>query len=229
MLSITFTDDWRRTFPGATVGLLEISGVDNARECPQLEARKREAEQRLRSSFGGFTRADFLALPVMAAYDRYYGRFRKTFHVLLQLESIVSKGKGLPRISPLVDANFLSEVQTLVLTAGHDADMLVEPVRVDVSRAGDTIEQMNGDTREMYPGDMVMRDAKAVSCSVIYGQDNRSPISARTTRALYVAYAPQGVPAESVERHLAGIEENVRLCAAGAVVEQRLVVPAQAG
>lgn len=226
MLSITFTDEWRKSFPGGAVGILEISGVHNTSQCPALEQRKREAEARLRASFDGFARKDFLSLPVMAAYDRYYGRFRKTFHVLLQLESIVLRGKGLPRISPLVDANFLSEVETLVLTAGHDADLLAEPVRIDVSREGDMITQMNGDVREMYAGDMVMRDAQAVSCSVIYGQDNRSPISPRTTRALYVAYAPQGVPAEAVERHLACIEENVRLCCAGVVVEQRGLVPA---
>jgi hypothetical protein len=98
-------------------------------------------------------------------------------------ESIVLKGKDLPCILPLVEANFLSEVETLVLTAGHDADLLVEPIRIDVSRESDVITQMNGEARQMYAGDMVMRDAGAVSCSVIYGQDNRSPISARTERA----------------------------------------------
>jgi DNA/RNA-binding domain of Phe-tRNA-synthetase-like protein len=212
MLSIQITDEWHKAFPGATVGLLEMSGADNTKPCPGLERRKREAEARLRASFGGCSRKDFLSLPVIAAYDRYYARFRKTFHVLLQLESIVLKGKDLPRISPLV--------------AGHDADLLVEPVRVDVSREDDVITQMNGEARQMYAGDMVMRDGGAVSCSVIYGQDNRSPISAQTARALYVAYAPQGVPVDVVERHLAAIEESVRLCCPGASVEQRRLVTA---
>lgn len=226
MLSIHITEEWRRAFPGAAVGLLEISGADNTRPCAALDRRKQEVEARLRASFAGHTRKDLLSLPVMAAYDRYYSRFRKTFHVLLQLESIVLKGKSLPRISPLVDANFLSEVETLVLTAGHDADLLVQPVSIDVSREGDLITQMNGEIREMYAGDMIMRDAGAVSCSVIYGQDNRSPISPRTTRALYVAYAPAGVPVEAVDRHLGSIEESVRACCPGAAVEQRRVVPA---
>jgi DNA/RNA-binding domain of Phe-tRNA-synthetase-like protein len=226
MLSIQITDEWRKAFPGATIGLLEMSGIDNAKPCPELEQRKREVEARLRASFDGCSRKDFLSLPVIAAYDRYYARFRKTFHVLLQLESLVLKGKDLPRISPLVDANFLSEVETLVLTAGHDADLLVEPVRIDVSREDDTITQMNGEARQMYPGDMIMRDGEAVSCSVIYGQDNRSPISARTTRALYVAYAPQGVPVDAAEKHLAAIEESIRLCCPGAVAEQRRLVSA---
>ncbi len=62
--------------------------------------------------------------------------------------------------------------------------------------------QMNGAAKTMRVGDMIMRDADGVSCSIIYGQDNRSPISAGTTEVLYVAYAPAGVPAEAVEAQL---------------------------
>jgi DNA/RNA-binding domain of Phe-tRNA-synthetase-like protein len=52
---------------------------------------------------------------------------------------------------------------------------------------------MNGADKNLPPGDMVMRDAQGVCCSILYGQDDRSAISAATTRALYVAYAPPGV------------------------------------
>src|SRR4030095_4146858 len=86
-----------------------------------LVDRKRETEARLRDRYRGPTRLDFTSLPVVAAYARYYKRFNKPEHVQLQLESIVLKGKSLPSVSPLVDANFAAEVDTLVLTAGHDA------------------------------------------------------------------------------------------------------------
>jgi len=49
--------------------------------------------------------------------------------VQLQVESIVSKGKSLPNVTPLVDANFVAEVETLVLTAGHDVAKLQAPFR----------------------------------------------------------------------------------------------------
>ena len=67
---------------------------------------------------------------------------------------------------------------------------------------------------------MVMRDANGVCCSILYGQDSRSPISSETSRVLYVAYAPVGVPAETVEAQLSKIEENVRLYWPKAIVEQ---------
>lgn len=220
MLSISATLDWRTANPGAVIGLLELSGVVNIAPSPHLDVRKREIESHLRERYKGFTRPDFLVLPVMAAYDNYYKRFNKTYHVQLQLESIVLHGKNLPDVSPLVDSNFTAELDTLVLTAGHDTAKLKQPIVIDVSREGYQIVQMNGVAKTMRVGDMIMRDADGVSCSIIYGQDNRSPISTGTTGVLYVAYAPAGVPAEAVEKQLAKIEENVRLFSPLAVVEQ---------
>lgn len=220
MISISTTSEWRIAHPGAVIGLLELSGVDNTHPSPKLDTCKRETEERLRARYAGFTRQDFLSLPVMAAYQKYYKRFTKTYHVLLQLESIAQKGRFLPSVSPLVDANFAAEVDTLVLTAGHDVAKLVVPVVMDVSRKGDQITRMNGEPKLMESGDMVMRDATGVVCSIIYGQDNVSPITSATTHVLYVAYAPVGVPAEVVEGHLRKIEENVRLFCPDAMVEQ---------
>ncbi len=221
VLLISVTDAWRTTHPGAVIGVLEFSGVANTRPSLQLNDRKRETEARLRTRYRGFTRPDFLALPVMAAYDRYYKRFNKTYHVQLQVESIVLKGKDLPTVSPLVDANFLAEVETFVLTAGHDVAQLHGPIVIDVSGKEDQITQMNGVARALRAGDMIMRDAIGVSCSIIYGQDNRSPISPETSRVFYVSYAPTGVPVEIVETQMRSIEANIRLFSPGANKEQQ--------
>ena len=228
MLSILATGEWRDAHPGATIGLLELSGVDNAHTIAGLEKRKRETETRLRERYQSFTRQDFLALPLMAAYAHYYKRFGKTYHVQLQVESIVLRAKNLPDVSPLVDANFIAEVETFILTAGHDVAKLRLPVSIDVSREGDQMTLMNGTSKVIYAGDMIMRDAQGISCSIIYGQDDRSPISTQTAGALYVAYAPPGVPAEQVEMQLRKIEENVRLCSPSLAVEQLRLLEAKA-
>src|SRR5262245_12865488 len=191
MLTITATDEWRTAHPGATIGLLELAGLDNGTASEALNQRKRQIEARLRERYKGFTRPQFLALPVMVEYDRYYTRFNKTYHVQLQLESIVLKGKALPEVSPGVDANFMAELESLVLTAGHDVEKLRGPIVMDVSREGDQMTPMSGGAaRPIRAGDMVMRDADGICCSIIYGQDARSPISRKTSRVLYVAYVP---------------------------------------
>lgn len=220
MLNITGTADWKEAHPGAIIGLLEITNVQNTTASPELNQRKRLVEAHLRKAYAGFTRREFLALSTMAAYEKYYRRFDKTYHVLLQVESIVLKSRNLPDVSPLVDANFTAEVGTLVLTAGHDADRLLEPVIIDIAYPGEAILSMNGETKSIRAGDMVMRDRPGISCTILYGQDNRSPITPETRHVLYVAYAPLGVPAGAVENQLSQIEQNVRLFSSQAQVKQ---------
>jgi DNA/RNA-binding domain of Phe-tRNA-synthetase-like protein len=122
-----------------------------------------------------------------------------------------------------VDANFTAEVETLVLTAGHDVANLRGALSIDTSRPGEIQTQMNGVAKEILAGDMIMRDAGGICCSIIYGQDHRSPLTAETSRALYVAYAPAGVSAELVEAHLRKVEENVRLFSPVVVEQLRLL------
>jgi DNA/RNA-binding domain of Phe-tRNA-synthetase-like protein len=224
MLTITATDAWKERHPGAQMGLLEISGVDNTKPSPALEQEKRTIEERLREKYAGFSREDFLALPVMEAYHRYYRSFGYTYHVLLQLESVALKGKSLPSVSPLVDANFAAELETLILTAGHDVARLEAPVLIDVAREGDEITQMSGNRKHVPAGDMLMRDAQGVACTILRGQDNRSPISNATTHVLYVSYAPGGITNEQVRAQLDGMEKLVRLFSPECIVEQSQII-----
>ena len=226
MVNISATDDWRIAHPGASLGLLEIAGVDNTAPSAVLERRKREIETCLRERWQGLTRQDFQSLPIITDYVRYYRGFDKTYHVLLQVESLVLKGRNLPNVNPLVDANFMAEMETLVLTAGHDAARLIQPVLMDVSRAGDQITQMDGTCKAIRAGDMVMRDAGGVSCAILYGQDNRSPITSETTHALYVAYAPAGVPGEAVEAQLRMIAGYVQQFSPPSVVQRLELISA---
>ena len=227
MLAISVTDAWRQAHPGAQMGFLEISGVDNTRPAPALDQEKRAIEERMRENYAGFSRENFLDMPVMQAYHRYYRKFGYTYHVLLQLESVVLKGKSLPNVSPLVDANFAAELETLILTAGHDVDQLEAPVVIDVAREGDEIVQMNGNRKDVPVGDMLMRDAQGVACSILRGQDNRSPISKATTHVLYVSYVPDGVTDAQVRAQLDAMEKYVRFVSPNCVREQSQIICAQ--
>lgn len=226
MLEITPTRRWHERFPGAYVGALLLANVDNSRRTTPLDERKRALEACLRERYRDRTRADLLELAVLNAYRAFYKRFDKTYHVQLQLESVVHKGKSLPSVSPLVDANFAAELETLVLTAGHDADLLRPPLTLDATRGGESFRQLGGSQASLKAGDMMMSDGEGVVCTVLYGQDRRTPISPATRRALYVAYAPPGVPGAAVVRQLDLIVEHVRLFSPEAELEQREVYAA---
>lgn len=225
MLEVAPTPTWKNAYPGACIGLLEVSGVDNRLPSPALAAQKIQVEERLRQVYAGFTRQDFIALPVLSAYRHYYKKFDMTYHVQLQLESLVLKGKSLPAVSPLVDANFSAELETLVLTAGHDADLLSPPVTIDVTAPGDEFVQMNGTRKALRPVDMCMKDPSGIVCTILYGQDNHSPITPATTHALYVTYAPAGVGGAQVEAHLHAILANIRRFAPDCKVNQHRILP----
>ncbi len=138
-----------------------------------------------------------------------------------------SKGKSLPNVSPLVDANFAAELETLILTAGHDVAHLKLPIVIDVATEGDQINQMGGTRKTVPAGDMLMRDDHGIACTILRGQDNRSPISKTTTHVLYVSYAPEGITDAQVQAQLSAMENYVRLFAPECVVEQNALICAK--
>ena len=208
-MEIAFSNAWKDMFAGAHCGVLQINGVDNTQNPLRLEAHKRALETRLQERYGHMPRADLHSLPILQVYRDYYKQFDNTYHVQLQLESVAHKHKTLPRVSPLVDANFAAELDTFILTAGHDADKLEPPLVMDVSCEGETFSQLSGKTRFLKRGDMVMRDARGAVCTVLLGQDQRTAISRQTCNVLYVAYAPRGIPKHAVKKQLETICELV--------------------
>ena len=120
MIDFTISDEWRRLYPGASVGTLAMNGVNNPPENAALNTQKEELELAIRQQYAGLDRQALKSLPVFQAYRTYYKRFKKSYHVQLQLESVAFKGKSIPRVAALVEAMFMAELKNLLLTAGHD-------------------------------------------------------------------------------------------------------------
>lgn len=221
------SDAWKTTFPGAVVGTLVMCNVTNPDSNAALDQRKEELESQLRSRFAEGGRAAIRALLVIQAYDAYYSRFKKTYHVQLQLESVALKGKSIPRVAALVEAMFMAELKNLLLTAGHDLAAAQEPIRLDVSTGNERYILLNGQEQALRPGDMMVADALGVISDVIYGPDQRTRITSTTQRVLFVVYAPAGIGAEAVRQHLQDIRANVLLFAPQAEVESLEVYVAE--
>ena len=220
---------WRKAFPGAVVGTLVMRDVTHPDSYAALDQRKQGLESQLRSRFSKGGRAAIKALPVIQAYAAYYERFIKTYHVQLQLESVALKGKSIPRVAALVEAMFMAELENLLLTAGHDLDAVQAPIRLDVSAGSERYIMLNGQEQVLKPGDMMIADSQGVISSVIYGPDQRTRITTATRRVLFVVYAPAGIGAEAVRRHLEDIRALIALFAPQATVESLEVHVAERG
>lgn len=223
------TERWKTLYPEAHAGVLVLRNVVNPPQHAGLEQRKAALEEELRSRFGQQDRAALLTLPVLQSYDAYYRRFKKTYHVQLQLESIAFRGKSIPTVAALVEAMFMAEVNNMLLTAGHDLDALRLPLLGDVAQGTESYTLLRGTEQRPKAGDMMIRDAEGIVSSIVYGPDQRTQITPQTQNSIFTAYAPGGIPRDLVLHHLREIQQNVRMFAPEADVLELKVFGADSG
>lgn len=221
------TTAWKSVFRNAHAGVLVMRDVANPAQHPELEKRKAELEEQLRAQFAGQDRAALSSNPILQAYNMYYKRFKKSYHVQLQLESILWKGKSIPSVSALVEAMFMAEVKNMLLTAGHDLDKLYLPLTLDVSKGTESYVLMRGEPQTLKPEDMFISDQSGIISNIIYGPDQRTQITADTRNVIFTVYAPEGIDEGVVMRHLEDIREYVRIIAPQAIVELSKVFDAR--
>ncbi len=207
------SEAWNRAYPGGHAGVLALQGVANPAQHAGLQERKRQLEDDLKRRYAGMDRAALLQNPLLHSYDQYYGRFKKTYHVQLQLESILFKGKSIPAVAALVEAMFMAEIDTLMLTAGHDLDKVLLPLVLDVAQGTESYTLLRGDPQAPKAGDMMIRDQEGIISSIVYGPDQRTQINPQTTRAVFTVYAPPGIAEGAVQRQLEAIQTNAKLIA----------------
>lgn len=217
------SESWRQYYPGAAIGVLALDQVNNPKNHPALDDEKSALEEELRRHFGDRDRETLRSLPALQAYHNYYKRFKKSYHVQLQLESVVFKGKAIPRVAVLVEAMFMAELKNQLLTAGHDLAAVAGRFGVDVATGVEGYERINGREQTLKKGDMFIADAKGVMSSIVYGPDRRTQIRPATTAAVFTVYAPEGIDRTAVEGHLADIRKYVSLFSpALTVLDQRV-------
>jgi DNA/RNA-binding domain of Phe-tRNA-synthetase-like protein len=213
------TEAWKSAFPQAHAGVLVMKEVVNPASHAGLERRKAALMAEIRSRYGGLERSQLEILPCLQVFGSYYKRFKKTYHVQLQLESIAFKGKSNPSVAAQVEAMFMAEVKNMLLTAGHDLDSLQLPARLDVTKGDEVYTLMRGQSQQVKPGDMMISDGKGIMSNIIYGPDQRTQIQPGTRNVIYTTYAPAGISKQAVTGHLQDIREYVGLFAPDARTE----------
>ena len=216
---LNVTDRWKKYYPGAVVGILAMRNVENPPSHPLVDALKRKKETELQAQFAGKDRTALRELDRMRAYEDYYGLFDKTYHVLLQLESIALKGKSFASVGSLVQVMFVAEVGNLLLTAGHDLDKIVLPLTLDIAQGSEFYTLCNGKQQTPKTGDMMISDAEGITSSIIHGPDQRTRIHADTKNVLFAAYAPAGIGEAAMQSHMEEIQAGALLISPTATTE----------
>lgn len=206
---IGITEDFSKSYPGASVGILVLENVRAKSPVSGLEGITREVVLELQNKF-----PDLQALkdhPVIRAYTEYYKNFRKSYHVLGQLQSIIFGKRPFPSGSALVETMYAAELKNMLLTAIHDLDSICHPLRIGISTGEEIYITLRGEEQRLKPGDMMMRDQAGIISSVIYGPDRRTCVSQATANVILAVYAPVGVSTEAVINYFEDIKRFISL------------------
>jgi DNA/RNA-binding domain of Phe-tRNA-synthetase-like protein len=196
-----------------------MRNASNPQHHAELEKQKAELEEKLRTEFAGQDRAAIANHPVLQVYGDYYKRFKKTYHVQLQLESIVLKGRSIPSVASLVECMFMAEVKNMLLTAGHDLDKLQLPLTLDVTQGTESYIVMRGENQIVKAGDMMISDQVGIISNIIYGPDQRTQITESARNVVFTVYAPAGIDEQLITQHLQDIRDYVLVVAPDAQME----------
>lgn len=224
MIEIHVDPSWTSRFPGARMGLLEARGLPGGSGGGAgLEAARLALEADLRNRYGGQDRKTLRANPALHAFSAYFKAHDQTYPVLMQLESVASKGRAIPSKLGAVTALFMAELKHGLVAAGHDLAKLRAPLRLAASQGGERYTGMNGAALVIPPGDMILLHEEGVLSSVLQGPDQHTPISPETRDALYTIYAPAEVPASTLEAQLEDLASNVLAYAPMAILETKVI------
>ncbi len=208
---LIISDEVRKIYPEALLGLLVIKRLSKTVQYQKLDNYRIKLEEELKKRFSGLERGNLKNIEPIKYYVNYYKRFKKTYHVLLQLESIIFHDKAIPEVSSLVEVMFMAEMKNLLLTAVHDLDTIHLPIKLDVARGDEKYIKLNGEEKIMLPRDMMVSDLEGITSSIIYGPDRRTRITSDTQNVLLVVYAPPGIEESHVLQHLQDIQKYVQL------------------
>jgi hypothetical protein len=216
MTKLEIAEGAREAYARWRIGLLEMGELGARSRSPALEGLVRRVEESLEERLGGKSRKELAATRPLDLYSGHFGRRGRAYPVLLQAEAIASRGRRLEMPDPLVLAMFAAELESLLLTAGHDLDALKAPLVLALADGASAMPTLGGSEKTPPEGDLIMRDAEGLVASVLLGPDSRTRMAPSTSRALFVVYSPPGIGAEELEAGLDRIEEAVALACPGA-------------
>ena len=194
--------------PGVKLGTVEADGVRVVPVDAGLAERMDEVCERKRREFTVETLAEADAVRAVRAMFREWdmdpSKYRPSSEALLRR---VVQGKGLYRVSNVVDAGNLSSIEVAWPFGCYDRAKLHEPI---VFRPGMPGESYEGIGKKMWhlEGRPVLADSSGPFGSPI-SDSTRSMISESARDVLYVIYAPLGAADASIEVAMARLGERV--------------------
>lgn len=205
---LTIDDSVRAFYPGAKMGILAVKDVSYSSLLTEQEIT--EFLNYLCRKYAHLERREIKELYPISAYIAYYKKFSSNYHLLAQLESMIKGKKAVNYDSGLLQAMFLSEMDDMLLTAGHDLSKLHMPLQLKIATGAETYQSISGKEVSTVEGDLMLFDSTGPLSSILRGPDLKSRITSSTTAVLFSVYAPPGIDEGYIEDNLHKLEKRIR-------------------
>lgn len=189
----------------------DIAAFEQMRDA-ELEAIRKEGEQYDRETW--FRQDPFF---------RYFRKFKKTYPIMMQVESFLLKGRPFPEGRYINAVAFLTELKTRGLMGTHDADRVEGDIVFYTETEKQSFPSIHGGEGHSYPGDTTGCDDGGVIISMIAGADSRTCLSENSSHVLYLAFGTPGMVREVLGEYLDQLEEYVKVLAPAAETERYFV------
>jgi DNA/RNA-binding domain of Phe-tRNA-synthetase-like protein len=126
--------------------------------------------------------------------------------------------KGLPRVSPIVDAYNLASVRTLLTFSNFDLERIAPPLRVRFSRAREEVTLIGNRRKELTGKEIVLTDSAKILCVYVHGDVEETKVTDSTKDVLLVAYGIPGMSKEELKEGVTVASNYIRRFAGGEVV-----------
>ena len=156
-------------------------------------------------------------------YFRFFKKFKKTYPVMMQFESIMFKGRPFPEEDPIMGVPFLLELTTFVLSGTHDLKCVDGPVNLFTPSEKLPFPGMRGEEAHTYPHDICGRDNSGIIFSMIAGADDRTCIHPDTRHLFHPVFGTPDTSAESIADAVKRLEFFVKILAPNAEIESRII------
>lgn len=206
---------------GVPFGVLEVNyPTPEMWELSAFEAMKTQELEILRERFQDYDRqAVFKENP----YYRYFKKYKKTYPVLQQLESLLLKGRPFPGGRPVNEVAFLAELQTQILMGTHDIDRMIGSVELFCPAEKLTYPGMRGEPVHTYPGDVSGRDDGGIILGMIAGADERTFIRPDSTHVAYLVFGAPGVTGNDIQEGLSLLNRYAKTLAPDAETREIVI------
>ncbi len=156
-------------------------------------------------------------------YVRFFKKFKKTYTVMLQFESIIIKRQPFPLDDPVTGIPYLLELTTCMLSGTHDVDCIEGGIELYSGTDKTPFPGMHGREFHTYPGDFVGRDGAGIIFSEIAGADDRTCARPDSRHVLYPVFGTPDMDSALIASAIDKLTGYIRLLAPNAEIETDIV------